>query len=74
MERNSTKIDLARLANEPASEVPSMVRELEGADLLELSENLHWPLRFLASGLKHAPRRWPSRFMSVSNKQAPLRK
>jgi hypothetical protein len=73
MERKSPKIELQRLANDPASEVSSMVRELEGASLENLETNLQWPIRFISSGLKTAPRLWPTRFAASGSKTAPPR-
>jgi hypothetical protein len=73
MERKSPKIELRKIANDPMSEVSSMVRELEGANLEKLDTNLQWPIRFISSGLKTAPRRWPTRFVSAGAKEAPPR-
>lgn len=64
-------IDLAKLATDPAAEVPSMVQELEGPGGNDNLSNLHWPKRFVSSG-KVAPPRWPTRFVS-SQKGAPSR-
>jgi hypothetical protein len=60
MAQGPKKIELAKLASDSASDVPSMVQELEGKDHDEASSNLHWPTRFISSG-KFAPRRWPTR-------------
>jgi hypothetical protein len=74
MDKNSPRIELARLANDAVNEVPLMVRELEGAEHEELATNRPWPTRFIAAGLKEAPRRWPRRFISAGGKGAPDRK
>ncbi len=48
-------IDLSKLAND-SSELPSMLRELEGTDAEEFSSR-RWGVRFPAFSQKEAPRR-----------------
>ncbi len=57
MKQHSQKIDLSRLASDCASEVASMVQELEGFDGEKPSANLRWPARFISAGVKPAPPR-----------------
>ena len=71
--QHNTKIDLLDLASETASEVPSMVRELEGADRQDATANLRWPARFISAGAKEAPPRWRMRFVAAGPKSAPTR-
>ena len=65
-------IDLSKLARE-SSELPSMLRELEGTDEEELSST-RWAARFPAFSQKEAPLRWPTRFISAQTKKAPIRR
>jgi hypothetical protein len=71
MAYSAKTIDLAKLATDPAAEVPSMVQELEGISGNDTRSNIRWPGRFTSSG-KFAPPRWPLRFVS-SQKGAPSR-
>ena len=64
-------IDLSKLARD-SSELPSMLRELEGTDEEELSSK-RWAARFPAFSRKEAPRRWPTRFIPSATKNAPSR-
>ena len=73
MEQYSQKIELSRIASDSASEVPSMVRELEGLDREESPSDLHWPTRFISAGGKSAPPRWGTRFIAAGPKSAPTR-
>jgi hypothetical protein len=56
MEQHSQKIDLSRLASDSASEVASMVNELEGATSGQPHLKPQWPIRFISSQ-KGAPSR-----------------
>ena len=68
---NKDLIDLSKLARD-SSELPSMLRELEGSDEEELSSK-RWSVRFPAFSQKEAPVRWPTRFISAGFKSAPPR-
>ena len=56
MEQHSQKIDLSRLASDAASEVASMVNEIEGAISGQPHLKPQWPIRFISSQ-KGAPSR-----------------
>jgi hypothetical protein len=73
MKRNSGTIELARLAADSKSEVPSMVSDLEGREESAPSSNTRWPTRFISVGEKVAPRRWGTRFLAAGPKSAPTR-
>jgi hypothetical protein len=68
---NKDLIDLSKLARD-SSELPSMLRELEGTDEEELPSK-QWTVRFPAFSQKEAPRRWPTRFIPAATKNAPPR-
>jgi len=61
-------IDLSKLARD-SSELPSMLRELEGTDEEE-SSSKRWAARFPAFSQKEAPLRWPTRFIPSQTKKA----
>lgn len=71
--QHNRKINLLDLARNTASEIPSMVRELEGADREDPAANLRWPARFISAGAKGAPPRWRMRFVAAGPKSAPTR-
>jgi hypothetical protein len=73
VEQKTLKIELQQIANDPASEVSSMVGELEGVTVEKLDVNLQWPIRFISAGAKTAPHRWPTRFGASGEKTAPPR-
>ena len=70
--KHSPKIELSRLANDSATEVSSMLLELEGSE--EISSNRRWPMRFIPAATKTAPPRWPNRFIAADVKSAPVRR
>lgn len=72
MEQSSPKIELAKIAEDALSQVPSMLAELEGRSLEEGADS-HWPTRFISVGIKEASVRWSMRFVASGFKRASQR-
>jgi hypothetical protein len=55
--KKSVKVDLSKVATEKKHLVQSMTAELEGPANAKPSSKTRWGTRFVASGLKSAPKR-----------------
>ena len=71
MKHFARKIDLARLANDPSSDVSSMVEELESLARRDPADRA-WSAHFVSAPPKAAPR-WRDRFIAAATKTAPTR-
>jgi hypothetical protein len=55
--KKSVKVDLSKVAIDKKNLVRSMTEELEGLGTGKRSSKAGWAVRFVASGLKTAPKR-----------------
>lgn len=55
--KKSVKVDLLKVANDKKHLVQSMTEELERTAAAKPSSNARWGTRFVASGLKGAPKK-----------------